>query len=250
VALVQVGERARAERQLRLGFDTLDSAQREALLPMALELDMPGLALRLAGSRVAAGEPHLDAALYPLLPWEPTGGFTIDRALVHAVARQESRFNILAKSAAGARGLMQLMPATASLVSGERSLRAGQRDRLYDPTLNLTIGQRYLARLLGSGNLRRWRQEMDFREDPLLFIESIPSPETRDFVERVLTNFWIYRARFGQPSPSLAALAAGEWPVYHPLEVKTPDGKIAGLGNGAWPDQTPRANSCLSTSPC
>jgi hypothetical protein len=52
----------------------------------------------------------------------------------------------------------------------------------------------------------------------LLFIESIPLRETRDYVERVLTNLWIYRYRFGQPSPSLDAIAAGDWPSYTPLD--------------------------------
>src|SRR3546814_11560883 len=53
-----------------------------------------------------------------------------------------------------------------------------------------------------------------FRSDPLLFIESIPARETRVYVERVLTNLWIYRHRLGQPTPGLDAVAAGEWPRY------------------------------------
>jgi hypothetical protein len=51
-------------------------------------------------------------------------------------------------------------------------------------------------------------------DDPLLFVESLPSHETRMFIERVLTNFWIYRHRLGQPTPSLQAIAAGAWPRY------------------------------------
>ena len=51
-----------------------------------------------------------------------------------------------------------------------------------------------------------------------MFLESIPSEETRNFVERVLANFWIYRDRLGQKTPSLDAIAAGDWPVYTALD--------------------------------
>jgi len=54
--------------------------------------------------------------------------------------------------------------------------------------------------------------------DPLMFVESLPSRETRLFVERVLANLWIYRSRLGQPLPSLEDVAAGDWPSYTPLD--------------------------------
>ena len=96
----------------------------------------------------------------------------------------------------------------------------------------MTLGQKYIRHLLdtpeigqnlfmavaayngGPGNLRKWRRGVDFRDDPLLFIESIPNRETRDYVEKVLANFWIYRDRLGQPRPSLRDVVAGDWPVY------------------------------------
>jgi hypothetical protein len=62
---------------------------------------------------------------------------------------------------------------------------------------------------------------MDYRGDPLMFIESLPSRETRLFVERVLANLWIYRARLGQPAPSLDGIASGDWPLYVALDNKT-----------------------------
>ena len=71
----------------------------------------------------------------------------------------------------------------------------------------------------GPGNLNRWRRETNFKGDPLLFIESIPAAETRGYIERVLTNFWMYRERLGQPTPSLTKAAEGQWPVYQPQEV-------------------------------
>src|SRR5262249_15744129 len=94
------------------------------------------------------------------------------------------------------------------------------------------VGQRYLQELLGEegvkGNLMllaaaynsgpnnacRWMQTIRHKDDALLFMESIPTQETRVFVERVLTNFWSYRNRLGRNSPSLDALAAGGWPLY------------------------------------
>ena len=70
----------------------------------------------------------------------------------------------------------------------------------------------------GPGNLNKWRRNINHMNDPLFFIESIPSRETRIFIEKVLSNLWIYRLRLGQPTPSLDAIAAGQWPVYKSLD--------------------------------
>jgi soluble lytic murein transglycosylase-like protein len=70
----------------------------------------------------------------------------------------------------------------------------------------------------GPGNLNKWWRKTNHMDDSLFFIESIPSRETRIFIEKVLTNLWIYRDRFGQPTPSLDAIAAGQWPVYKALD--------------------------------
>ncbi|HAC58649.1 MAG TPA: lytic murein transglycosylase, partial [Rhodobiaceae bacterium] len=101
--------------------------------------------------------------------------------------------------------LMQIMPATASHITRDRSLAGGNRDRLLDPTFNVTLGQEYLSELMGAGggadnlfmlttaynggpgNLTRWMSSIDFRGDPFLFIESIPAAETRGYIERVVT---------------------------------------------------------------
>ncbi len=102
----------------------------------------------------------------------------------------------------------------------------------------MSLGQRYLSQLLrsrrvgndvlrlaaaynaGPGNLGRWERRMDYSDDPLLFIETLPVLETRLFVERVLTNLWIYRQRFGQAAPTLHSLASGRWPTYRALDQK------------------------------
>ena len=72
----------------------------------------------------------------------------------------------------------------------------------------------------GPGNLRKWLRKIDHRGDPLLLIESIPSRETRNFVERVLSNFWIYRERLQQDTPSLDAVASGHAPIYLRLDSR------------------------------
>ncbi len=71
----------------------------------------------------------------------------------------------------------------------------------------------------GPANLAKWQTETNFNDDLLLFIESIRSRETRSFIERVLTNYWIYRLRLGQATPSLDAAASGHWPLYVPQET-------------------------------
>ena len=85
----------------------------------------------------------------------------------------------------------------------------------------------------GPGNLNKWRRQVNYLGDPLFFIESLPSRETRNFIEHVFANLWIYRHRLGQAQPSLNDIAAGQWPVYIPLDdhiegnVASRDGKRA-----------------------
>ncbi len=240
LALIQVGRDDLADRDLRKLYARTEDSLADAIVAVAAHGPLPALAMRLSGILAAGGGQAYDSARYPVPPWQPAGGFDVDRALVLAFARQESNFNPEAKSRAGARGLMQLMPRTASYVAKDRRLRRKDRDKLFDPEFNLDLGQRYLTYLLsgdgvegdllllaaayngGPGKLAQWRNKIDHDEDPLLFIESIPSPETRIFIERVLTNLWIYRHRLGQPTPSLDALAMGQRPSYLPL-----DGRVA-----------------------
>jgi soluble lytic murein transglycosylase len=165
----------------------------------------------------------------------------VDRALLFALMRQESRFEPTARSGAGARGLMQLMPATASYVADKLTTDMGRKPDLYEPETNVTLGQHYVRYLLdqkgiendliltiaaynaGPGNLESWRKRLSGIKDPVLFIESLPVRETRNFVEQVLTNYWIYQQRLGQPAPSLEAIAGGRWPVYMPLDADVSD---------------------------
>jgi soluble lytic murein transglycosylase-like protein len=242
LALLQLGDDRRLEQELMDLEGWEQPATGAAVLAVAEAAELPALSLRLARRLVADGADgwtarRLARALYPLPPWAPRDGFTLDRALIYAVMRQESHFKRYARSPSGARGLMQLLPSTArSLIKGQ-DFRGRERARLYEPALNMELGQRYLARLLemssvggdlfrlatayngGPGNLRSWTR-ISKAEDPLLFIESLPIRESRMYVEHVLTNLWIYRARLGQPAPSLADVAANRWPAYAALDGK------------------------------
>jgi len=235
-ALVQVGEDRRAERELRNLAAAADVDLARGILGLASRADMPSLAVRL-DERLFPDGGGYDGAAYPLPGWTPLDGFRVDRALIYAMIRQESRFNPKAKSRAGARGLMQIMPRTAGYVARDRGYRSGAKRRaLNEPGVNLKLGQKYIEMLLGDGkikgdmfllaaawnggpgNLNKWRRKTEYMNDPLFFIESLPSRETRIFIERVFTNLWIYRDRLAQPAPSLGAIAAGDWPVYTALD--------------------------------
>ena len=67
----------------------------------------------------------------------------------------------------------------------------------------------------GPTAMAHWQEtQADANNDPLLFLESVPWEQSRVYTLRVLTNYWIYRMRLGQPTPDLDALAAGKWPTY------------------------------------
>lgn len=246
VALAQVGQSTLAEEEMRLAHGRADAVLDPALLLLAEHWRLPSSQLEIAYySKV----PAINAGLFPVPDFAPDNGFQLDRALLFAFMRQESKFNSRATSRVGARGLMQLMPRTAVHVAKDRSLRSTNKDRLYDPSYNMMLGQSYIQELMsgyglnenlfellvayngGPGNLKKWKRETNYMDDPLLFIESIPSRETRGFVEAVSRNLWMYRLTLDQAAPSLDLIAAGAWPRYLPVETRfaapTQDEKIA-----------------------
>jgi soluble lytic murein transglycosylase-like protein len=253
LALLQTGKRGLAEAELLQAGGWENEAGARRLLAIADAAGMPNLSYRLAWQLLRLGVPEQDpmvvAGLFPLPHWEPKSGYQVDRALLYAFVRQESRFDALAKSRDGARGLMQILPSTASYISGDARYQGGRLRFLYLPEVNLDLGQRYILYLLdqeavkkdlfrlatayngGPGNLIKWQGAMDHRDDPLLFIESLPSRETRFFAERLLANLWIYRARLGQESPSLQELASGAWPTYVSLDTLSQEARTSGGPN-------------------
>jgi soluble lytic murein transglycosylase-like protein len=244
LALVQIGEDERAAAELQNLPTDKDATLRRAVIAVSEMMQMPQLATGLLADSETSDDDDgnaLEASLYPIPKWKPKKGFTVDRALLFAIMRQESAFNPRAVSSSGAMGLMQLLPGTAGLMAGSIGKYKGKsRKALFDPVLNLTLGQRYIDQLLddamvdndlillgiaynaGPAYVPKWRREIKAADDPLLFLASLPVRETRVFVERVLTNYWIYQQRFEQDSPSLDALVAGAWPRY-----EEQDGQVA-----------------------
>lgn len=231
VALAQVGRASEAELEFRWINGRIDDGRAVDLLAVESALNLPAAQLDLALFHQGR---EFESGLFPVPGYAPSNGFTANPALIYALMRQESKFKTEATSRVGARGLMQLMPRTASYMANDKSLRGKSRDKLYDPAVNLSIGQDYVNHLIettadgdlfdmalayngGPGNLRRWKREVAI-EDPLLFIESIPNPESRDFVEKVLTNFWVYSQRLGQTPTSRDLVAAGKLPLYEAIE--------------------------------
>jgi soluble lytic murein transglycosylase len=242
LALLQIGQPARAEAELRLLWSQARNHPGlvRAMLGVATVAGLDGLSSQLAAaSQSVDGRPR-DFARYPLPRLQPQGGFRVDPALLYAIALQESRFDAGAVSPAGARGLMQMLPTTASHVTGDPSWREPETaQRLNEPGLSLDLGQRYvhhlarmdgvegnLIRLLaaynaGPGNLLKWLPVHGHRDDPFLFIEAIPLDETRTYLHRVLAYSWIYASRLGVPSRSLDQIAAGEFPRFAGTEEVT-----------------------------
>ncbi len=234
LALLQVGQPDLAEGEL-LRLRAAGHGVGRAAIALAQQADLPGTALQLALIHQPGAGSYYDGALWPVAAWQPEGGYRVDRALVQAIMREESRFNPRAISHAGATGLMQLMPQTASAVAGQNLRGTAGRQRLFDPAFNMLLGQRYVQQLLagggegglmrvligynaGPGNAMRWLESTGHGGDPLLFLESIPLREPREYTRHVLTSLWIYRHRLGQAAPSLDRLAAGDWPRYTGLD--------------------------------
>lgn len=230
LALVQIGETDRAESELRVLAVHASAARANAIVALADITQMPSLCMAL-GPRVSDARRRVDA-LYPVPRWQPRQGYTVDRALMFALMMQESNFDAEAESGSGAAGLMQLMPRTARDVARRSGIHLRSVSELVDPELNLSLGQEFVRQLLsheevhgnlilmlaayngGTAPLERWRNAPQYRDDPLLFVESLPRQETRLYVQRVLTNMWIYRERLGQPVPDLDELAQNRWPTY------------------------------------
>jgi soluble lytic murein transglycosylase-like protein len=232
-ALSEIDRKDDAEAELMVAWSRGRVEDEIGYLAIARALSLDRLVSRISETSSAASI----ATLYPApAQIAPKGGaFVLDRAVVLAVIRQESKFQAGAISYAGAQGLMQLMPATAAWMTGRRDLARNPR-QLQDISLNVTLGEAYLEKMMaegpisnclirtfmaynaGPGNVSRWATTIKGGEDPLMFMEGAPSGQARVYVERVMSNVWIYHARFGQRAPSLEKLVRGFTPTYEPQD--------------------------------
>lgn len=213
-ALALLGRMGEAQRQspfVRALATALGTpAERRAAAELGLRLNRPDLAVWLWREARPQGDLSLLDLAYPRLP----APVPPDRFIyAHAIARQESSFDRFALSSAGARGLMQLMPATAADVARRLGLPFSA-DRLFtDPAYNILLGSDYLglrrdnlgswmlaaaAYNAGIGNARRFIAQngdprtMATTEAVIDWIEAIPIAETRSYVQRVTENAVVY----------------------------------------------------------
>ena len=214
---------ARRARLFLLRMDELapTTTERALTATLALRVGLPDTAVAIA-RRIGRDGGALPQNGWPM-PFDPPP--PLDPAVSLGIMRQESGFDIAAISPSGARGLMQLMPATAQTVAKQIGVGTSLAALIADPAHNMALGTRYLQDLLDRfggalplavagyhGAPHRVDQWLAENGDPRVgpidmidWIELIPFNETRNYVQRVLENVVIYRARRGEATPTLLA---------------------------------------------
>jgi soluble lytic murein transglycosylase len=194
-------------------------AEHEMLAAIAREQNYPRTAVRSAKAGMRRGIVAQEAA-YPTmpLPADARQSGRPEAALIHAITRQESEFDPRAVSPVGARGLMQLMPATAQATARRHGFVYDRARLMDDPNYNISLGAAHLQDLLsefngsyimtiaaynaGSSRPRQWMEDWgDPRTgaiDPVDWVELIPFAETRNYVMRVMENLQVYRHRLNR----------------------------------------------------
>jgi soluble lytic murein transglycosylase len=144
--------------------------------------------------------------------------FNVDPYFVKGLIRQESLFNAQVQSRAGAIGLMQIMPETGrALYANSKNKEPFTTEILFNPETNIQLGVQYIDQLnkrfkknkthilisynAGPHNLKKWLKRFSHLQDPDVFIESIPYPETRKYVKKVLRNYGIYQSLYPSQTP-------------------------------------------------
>ncbi|MDO5603850.1 MAG: lytic transglycosylase domain-containing protein [Paracoccus sp. (in: a-proteobacteria)] len=197
--------------------ETADPDDIARMARLTLEMRYPWHALRLAKRAAARGAVY-PAAYFPLTGLEDEA-LDLPPELVMSIARQESEFNHTVSSHAGARGLMQVMPATAQEMARQIGVDYDDARLTQDAYYNARLGAAYLRGLrnrfgpssalvaagynAGPGRSRQWTERFgDIRSgaDPVDWVEMIPFDETRNYVMRVTEALPVYRARIsGHP---------------------------------------------------
>ncbi len=216
--------------------DDLTAAKAAALIGIANRAGDHALALKIAKHAEYQDVIVPDALNPTAIPGMPEAALPIPRADVLALIRQESEFDPGAVSTAGARGLMQLMPAVARQRAKALRLPYSPSRLLSDASYNLKLGATHFRAFLeawggstvlaiasynaGAGNVRKWIAAYGDPRNPSIdvvdWIESIPFAETRNYVQRVVENIEVYRsllAQGRQPLEILDTLAGRSMPV-------------------------------------
>jgi soluble lytic murein transglycosylase len=220
--LIRLGLRTEGVREWLFSVRYLDDARSLAAAEFARRAGIWDRSIQAADRTVSL---HNFALRYPL-PYrevfsEYAKTYGLDEAWVLGLVRQESRFITDARSSAGAAGLMQVMPRTARFVAQKIGLRYDHRKSVTEVQTNVTLGTGYLRLVLdqlghpvlasaaynaGPARARRWRDDSRPLEGAI-YAETIPFPETRDYVKKVMANSVFYGALIEkQPTPLKARL--------------------------------------------
>ena len=218
--LLDAGDRTLAKRFLLHLGESQDETGLAQMADMTLDWGEPHLALLVAKAAAERGL-ILPAAYYPVPDFVPDD-LAVSRALALAITRRESEFDPAARSAADARGLMQLLPGTAKLMANKLGVEHEVDKLLTDPAYNVQMGSAYLAEMVetfgpsialiasgynaGPKRPERWMTEFGDPRAPDVdvvdWVESIPFDETRTYVMRVAEGVVIYRAKLkGEAGP-------------------------------------------------
>ena len=220
--LYQIGERDLARAILAdLGSHSNDEAALHGAAQVAIRAGDAKGVLTVGKLATNRGLPF-DVHAFPTfgIPAFRPVGQPVDKAVVYAIARQESTFDPQAVSHAGARGLLQLMPATAQITARKAGIGFDAARLTRDPAYNAALGSAHLGELVadyqgsyiltfaaynaGARRVREWIEAYgdprDPNVDPIDWVERIPFSETRNYVQRVMENVQVYRARLGESS--------------------------------------------------
>lgn len=237
--LLQAGDLTLAERFLTHKVESLPPMQAQQLGQMAVDMEEPHLAVMISKRAARAGI-ELHGAYYPLHPMAKKA-LPMAPEMTLAIARRESEFDPVVISHAGARGLMQLMPATAKLVAEELDILAKHDTARLTAEwdYNAKLGSQYLAGLAAEFNgnvvlmaagynagprrpeawMKRYGDPRDGSPDIIDWIEHIPFNETRNYVMRVTESLPVYRARLGKtalPIPFSKELSGASLAAFAP----------------------------------
>lgn len=226
LTLYQAGERDLAERFMTHLAESLTREESGALGDLALDLDDPHIALRIAKRAAQAGH-EIMRAYYPIMPELAEADLLVTPALTLSIARRESEFDAIVQSGAGALGLMQVMPGTGRDTAARLEIDFELDRLLSDPAYNAVLGAgylEYLTELYGNNPvliaaaynagpsradawIERFGDPRDARVDVIDWIEAVPFEETRNYIMRVTESLRIYEAQLDGELPTEGLIA-------------------------------------------
>jgi soluble lytic murein transglycosylase len=222
--LYAIGEKELALPLISESAQRLEGADQLAALARVIARERDARVSLQFGKLASQRGMPLDDLAYPTygIPGYQPLGNSAARSVVYAIARQESAFDSRAKSSAGAKGLMQMIASTARRTANHMGVGFDEKRLLDDASFNAQLGAAHLGELLteqggsyvltfaaynaGGKRVKEWidayGDPRNASVDPVDWIERIPFSETRNYVQRVMENLSVYRARFQEAGPA------------------------------------------------